>query len=210
MMQVRELSVPGSWEITPVVHGDSRGAFLEAFRADIFASTVGHTLDLQQVNCSVSAAGVLRGVHFADVPPGQAKYVTCQVGAVLDVIVDLRVGSASFGRWDTVLLDDVDRRAVYLSEGLGHAFCALADGSTVMYLCSTGYAPGREHGVHPLDRDLAIDWPTTGRDGTPLAVQLSAKDQSAPTLNDALASGLLPRYDEVQGYIQGLRDAFAR
>ena len=106
---------------------------------------VGHRLDLQQANCSVSAAGVLRGIHFADVPPGQAKYVTCVKGAVLDVAIDVRVGSPTFGTWDAVLLDDVDRRAVYLSEGLGHAFLSLEDDSTVLYLCSTGYSPGREH-----------------------------------------------------------------
>lgn len=209
-MQVRELAVTGSWELTPVIHGDPRGAFLEAFKADVFADTVGHALDLQQMNCSVSAAGVLRGVHFADVPPGQAKYVTCMAGAVLDVIVDLRVGSPTFGRWDSVLLDDVERKAVYLSEGLGHAFCALADGTTVTYLCSTGYAPGREHGVHPLDPDLGIAWPTTGRDGSPLALQLSAKDEVAPSLTEAVSSGLLPRYDAVRSYVQGLRDSLAR
>jgi dTDP-4-dehydrorhamnose 3,5-epimerase len=134
----------------------------------------------RQANCSVSAAGVLRGIHFADVPPGQAKYVTCLTGAVLDVVVDIRVGSPTFGAWDSVLLDDVDRRAIYLGEGLGHAFLSLEDGSTVAYLCSTGYSPGREHGVHPLDPGIGIDWPTSARDGSALEVQLSDKDRVAP------------------------------
>ena len=123
------------------------------------------TSTLAQANCSVSAAGVLRGIHFSDVPPGQAKYVTCVRGAALDVVVDIRVGSPTFGQWDSVLLDDVDRRQIYLAEGLGHAFMSLADDTTVVYLCSTGYAPGREHGVHPLDPAIGIEWPTTGRDG---------------------------------------------
>ena len=152
----------------------------------------------------MSAAGVVRGIHFADVPPGQAKYVTCPSGAVLDVIVDLRIGSPTFGRWDSVLLDDIDRRAVYLSEGLGHAFVSLEDRSTVLYLCSAGYAPGREHGVHPLDPTIAIVWPTTDRHGAPLQLQFSAKDEVAPTLAEAAASGLLPQLDIVEAYIRSL------
>jgi dTDP-4-dehydrorhamnose 3,5-epimerase len=203
-MTYRELSVPGAWEITPVQHGDPRGVFLEAFQGAPFAAAVGHRFDLQQANCSVSAAGVLRGIHFADVPPGQAKYVTCLRGAVLDVVVDIRVGSPTFGQWDSVLLDDVDRRAIYLGEGLGHAFCALEDDSTVMYLCSTGYAPGREHGIHPLDPEIGITWPTTDRHGNPMQHQLSAKDTVAPSLAEARESGLLPDVETVAAYVAGL------
>ena len=136
-------------------------------------------LHLAQANCSVSSAGTLRGIHFAQLPPSQAKYVTCLHGAALDVVVDLRVGSPTFGQWDSVLLDDVDRRAVYLPEGLGHAFMALEDHTVVTYLCSAPYAPGREHGIHPLDPDVGIDWPTTARDGSPLAPLLSPKDDAA-------------------------------
>ncbi|GIG39622.1 dTDP-4-dehydrorhamnose 3,5-epimerase [Cellulomonas phragmiteti] len=204
-MQFRELQVPGAWEITPKQFPDPRGVFLEWFKDEAFTDAVGHRLDLQQANCSVSAAGVLRGIHFADVPPGQAKYVTCATGAVLDVVVDIRVGSPTFGRWDAVLLDDVDRRAIYLSEGLGHAFMSLEDGSTVMYLCSTGYAPGREHGIHPLDPEIGIDWPTTDRAGRALAPLLSDKDAAAPTLAEARDSGLLPADDVVREYVRGLQ-----
>jgi dTDP-4-dehydrorhamnose 3,5-epimerase len=204
-VQTRELTVPGAWEITPRQFGDDRGTFLEWFKEPAFTAALGHRLDLAQANCSVSAAGVLRGVHYADVPPGQAKYVFCAAGAVLDVVVDLRVGSPTFGRWDSVLLDDVDRRAVYLSEGLGHAFLSLADGSTVVYLCSEGYAPGREHGVHPLDPELAITWPTRGRDGAPLQLTLSDKDEQAPSLAEALAAGALPRAEVVERFVEGLR-----
>jgi len=200
-VQVRELKVAGAWEITPKQFGDDRGVFLEWFKAETFTALTGHPLDLQQANMSVSAAGVLRGIHFADVPPGQAKYVTCPRGAVLDVVVDVRVGSPTFGQWDSVLLDDVDRRAIYLSEGLGHAFCSLEDGSTVTYLCSTGYAPEREHGIHPLDPTVAIEWPTTARDGSALEFELSAKDLAAPSLLDAAAAGILPSYEASLAYL---------
>ena len=206
-MQVRELAVPGAWELTPRQHGDPRGVFLEWFKAETLAELTGHPLTLAQANLSVSAAGVVRGVHFSDVPPGQAKYVTCPRGAVLDVVVDLRTGSPTFGTWDAVLLDDADRRAVYLGEGLGHAFMSLADGSTVAYLCSTGYAPRREHGVHPLDPAIGVAWPATGRDGQPLTPVLSDKDAEAPTLAEATAAGLLPRMADVEAHLAGLRAA---
>jgi dTDP-4-dehydrorhamnose 3,5-epimerase len=189
-MQVRELKVRDALEFTPVLHRDDRGAFLEIYTTEPFAQAVGHPLRLAQANCSVSARGVLRGVHFADVPPSQAKYVTCLSGAVLDVVVDVRTGSPTYGEWDAVRLDDVDRRAVYVAEGLGHAFLALTDEAVVSYLCSEGFAPGREHGVHPLDPDLGIEWPPD------VAPRLSPKDAAAPTMAEAEASGLLPPYDE--------------
>ncbi|WP_250442528.1 dTDP-4-dehydrorhamnose 3,5-epimerase family protein [Actinotalea sp. C106] len=203
-MTYRELSVPGAWEISPRHHGDPRGVFLEYFQGGPFLEATGHTFDLQQANCSVSAAGVLRGIHFADVPPGQAKYVTCAKGAILDVVVDIRVGSPTFGQWDSVLLDDVDRRAIYIGEGLGHAFLSLEDDSTVLYLCSTGYSPGREHGLHPLDPEVGITWPTVGRDGSALTPQLSEKDRAAPSLREAERSGLLPTLADVSGYLEAL------
>lgn len=195
-MDYRELKVPGAWEITPRQFGDHRGVFLEWFKEPAFSANIGRTLDLAQANCSVSAAGVLRGIHFADVPPGQAKYVTCAKGAILDVVVDLRVGSPTFGQWDSVLLDDVDRRAVFISEGLGHAFLSLEDDSTAIYLCSTGYNPEREHEVSPLDPGIGIDWPVAARDGSPLQWTLSDKDLAAPTLLQAADAGVLPVYRE--------------
>ncbi len=202
-MQIRPLAIEGAFEITPVQHADPRGVFLEWFKAESFADAVGHPLELAQANCSVSAKGVVRGIHFSDVPPGQAKYVTCVAGAVLDVVVDIRVGSPTFGAWDSVLLDDVDRRQIYLGEGLGHAFMSLADGSTVVYLCSTGYAPGREHGVHPLDPEIGIVWPATGRDGTPLQPLLSDKDGAAPGLAEAARQGLLPTAEVINTFVAG-------
>lgn len=202
-MQVRELKVPDAYEFTPVVHGDERGSFHEWFRIADFAPALGHGLDLAQANCSVSSAGTLRGVHFAQLPPSQSKYVTCLVGAVLDVVVDLRVGSPAYGTWDAVLLDDVDRRCVYLTEGLGHAFLALEDHCVVSYLCSAPYAPGREFGIHPLDPEIGIEWPATGRDGRPLELLLSEKDAAAPGLAEARRAGLLPSYDEVRAFLAG-------
>ncbi|GII80745.1 dTDP-4-dehydrorhamnose 3,5-epimerase [Sphaerisporangium rufum] len=187
---MKELSVPHAYLVTPDLHRDDRGTFLEVFHAGRFAEVAGRPLHAAQVNCSVSRRGVLRGVHFSDVPPGQGKYVTCVSGAVLDVVVDLRVGSPAFGRWEAVRLDDESRHALYVSEGLGHAFMALTDQATVMYLCSTSYAPGREHEVHPLDPALGIEWPPE------VAPVLSAKDAAAPNLAEAVALGVLPRYED--------------
>ena len=186
---------------TPQVHSDDRGSFAEAFRGAEFAADLGYRLDIAQVNCSVSRRGVIRGIHYADVPPGQAKYVTCAVGAILDVVVDLRTDSPSFGKWEAVRLDAVTRRAMFLAEGLGHAFMALTDGATALYLCSTPYAPGREHGVHPLDPAIGVAWPAD-EDVTPV---LSEKDAAAPTLEEALRAGQLPRYADCAAYQDALR-----
>ncbi|GIE88889.1 dTDP-4-dehydrorhamnose 3,5-epimerase family protein [Actinoplanes regularis] len=197
-MKIRPLTIEGAWEITPVLHGDDRGTFLEWYRFDHLAAAVGHPLDLAQANLSTSAKGVVRGVHFADVPPGQAKYVTCVSGAVLDVVVDLRVGSPTFGQWEAVTLDDTERRAVYLAEGLGHAFCSLTEGAVVAYLCSATYRPGHEHGIDPLDPELGITWPVD----VPL---LSPKDSGAPSLSEALGAGLLPRFDTCRDFVETIR-----
>jgi dTDP-4-dehydrorhamnose 3,5-epimerase len=185
-VKTRPLSIAGAWEFAPTLHEDRRGGFLEMYKADLLEEVVGHRLSLQQANCSVSRRGVVRGIHWADVPPGQAKYITCLRGLIVDVVVDLRLGSATFGQWDSVVLDDVSRRSVYLAEGLGHAFMALADDTVVTYLCSEPYRPGQDRTVNPLDPDLAIDWP---REATPL---LSDKDQEAPALAAAQDLGLLP------------------
>ena len=182
-MKIRPLSIDGAWEITTIQHRDPRGTFLEWYRFDRLAEAVGHPLELAQANLSVSTRGVIRGIHYTDVPPGQAKYVTCVRGAVLDVVVDLRRGSPTFGRWEAVRLDETDRGAVYLAEGLGHGFCALTDDAPVAYRCSATYQPAIDRGVHPLDPALGIEWPVA----EPI---LSAKDAAAPTLADAV----LPDY----------------
>jgi dTDP-4-dehydrorhamnose 3,5-epimerase len=194
-------SIAGAWTFTPDVHRDDRGYFLEWFRAGELSGSLGYWPQTAQANCSVSRRGVIRGVHFASVPPGQAKYVTCVSGAVLDLIIDIRVGSPSYGCWEAVRLDDAGRRAVFLSAGLGHAFMTLSDEATIIYLCSTPYTPGREHGVHPLDPEIGIEWPT---DTEPV---LSGKDAEAPTLEQARRAGLLPVYADCEAYLGSLRDA---
>src|ERR1700733_1919701 len=195
------ISIGGAWTFTPAVYRDDRGYFLQWFRAGELAESIGYWPQTAQANCSVSRRGVIRGIHFSAVPPGQAKYVTCVSGAVLDVIVDIRVASPSYAAWEAVRLDEESRQAVFLSEGLGHAFTALTDQATVIYLCSTPYSPGREHGVHPLDPDLGIEWPA----GTEPV--LSPKDAAAPTLEQARLAGLLPLYPDCEAYLGSLRKA---
>lgn len=200
-MQIRELSIPDTYEITPKQHADDRGVFLEWYRFDKLAETIGHPLNLAQGNTSVSKKGTVRGIHFADIPPSQAKYVTATHGAVMDFVIDIRVGSPTFGKWDSVLLDDVDRRAIYISEGIGHCFVALSDNATVSYLVNATFNAGREHGITPLDEAINLEF------GLPAeALLLSPKDLAAPTLNDALQSGLLPTWDDAKAHYATLNE----
>lgn len=189
-MKITALAVPDAWVCTPTIHGDDRGAFLEWFRADLLAEATGRGFAVVQANHSVSERGVVRGVHFADTPPGQSKVVYCTQGEALDVVVDLRVGSPTFGMTDSVLLNESERRVVVIGEGLGHAFCALTDRTSLVYLVSTAYHPEAEHTVSPLDPDLALTWPVS-RD----AITLSARDRAAPSLAEARAAGVLPDYE---------------
>ncbi|RKT57434.1 dTDP-4-dehydrorhamnose 3,5-epimerase family protein [Saccharothrix australiensis] len=196
-MQARELKIPGAFEFTPSVFPDDRGMFVSPFQERAFTEAVGHGLRLGQTNHSRSRRGVVRGVHYADVPPGQSKYVHCPHGRLLDVLVDIRVGSPTFGSWDAVELSSEAFNAVYVPEGIGHALMALEDGSVTSYLCSEGYNPKAERGIHPLSLDLP--WPA---DVTPL---LSPKDDAAPTLEEAEAAGLLPSYEDCTAWYASLR-----
>ncbi|GGK72722.1 dTDP-4-dehydrorhamnose 3,5-epimerase family protein [Mangrovihabitans endophyticus] len=184
-MRFDAASIDGVWVVTPRRHEDHRGVFLEWYRADLLAETAGRELPLAQANISVSARGAIRGIHFADSPPGQAKYVTCVSGAIMDVVVDIRVGSPTFGHWEGIRLDDRERRAVYLADGLGHGFCALTPAATVLYMTSSRYDPGVERALDPLDPAVGIRWPT----GDPV---LSDRDRAAPTLAELQARDLLP------------------
>ncbi|MDO5052685.1 MAG: dTDP-4-dehydrorhamnose 3,5-epimerase [Pseudoclavibacter sp.] len=204
-MEIRELSIPDSYEITPKQFGDDRGVFLEWYRFDRLAEAIGHPLELKQANTSVSARGVVRGIHFAEVPPSQAKYVSCTRGAVLDFVIDIRVGSPTFGQWDSVLLDTRDRRAIYIAEGLGHAFVALEDDSTVSYLCSETFNAPREHGVNPLCATVGLEFPIPAEE-----LILSAKDTEAPGLPQAREQGLLPSYEACRAFYEQLRTEDAR
>jgi dTDP-4-dehydrorhamnose 3,5-epimerase len=194
IVQVRKLSIEGVWEFSPLLRPDDRGVFLEAFKASEFEFALGHRFDLKQMNISASRAHTVRGIHFADVPPGQAKYVQCFAGRILDIVVDIRVGSPTFGQWDAVELDDQSRKGLYIGEGLGHAFCALSDTVTIGYLCSEPFAPAREHGINPLDPALNLPWPDAD-------LVLSPKDAEAPSLAEARAQGLLPDYETCRRFV---------
>ena len=198
-MQIRELSIPDAYEITPKQHADDRGLFLEWYRFDRLEETVGHALNLRQGHTSVSKRGSVRGIHFADIPVGQAKYVTATHGAVLDFAIDIRVGSPTYGQWDTVLLDDKDRKAIYVSEALGHCFVALTDDATVSYLVTDVYNPTREHGINPLDAEIGLRFPEEAGE-----LLLSPKDTEAPGLAEAAAAGLLPTWEAARAFYASL------
>ena len=180
------------------MHRDERGTFAESFKESVFVEATGRNFDLKQMNISVSRSGIVRGVHFADVPPGQAKYVQCFDGRILDVVVDIRVGSPTFGQWDAVELHAGSREGLFIAEGLGHAFYAMSESVTVGYLCSEPYAPTREHGINPLDPDLALPLPHADPS------LLSPKDAAAPLLTDAADMGLLPTFKACQAFTSSL------
>ena len=186
-MLVKPLAIQGAFEVETTVHGDHRGEFVEWFRFDALSEATGRDFSLAQANLSRSQKGTLRGVHFADLPPGQAKYITCPVGEILDFIVDIRVGSPTFGQWVSVTLSAENRNAVFMAEGLGHAFLALQDDTVVTYLVTDVYRPEREHEVNPLDSALGLVFPLASEE-----LQLSEKDKNAPSLDDAKTQGLLP------------------
>lgn len=188
-LDIRELDVPDVFLITSHVFTDNRGQFAECYREDVLTELLGRTFRIVQTNYSISHANVVRGVHSAKVPPGQAKIVSCLRGAVLDLSIDLRVGSPTFGQHTAVHLDAGTPTAVLLGEGIGHAFLSLADDTLVQYQCSTGYVPEDVIAVSPLDPDLAL--PFAGR--TDLV--MSTVDACAPTLADSRRLNLLPSYD---------------
>ncbi|MFG2636300.1 dTDP-4-dehydrorhamnose 3,5-epimerase [Streptomyces sp. NPDC048362] len=185
---MRCMRIEDAWVGEPHSFDDTRGTFREWFREDAVRAATGRSLTVAQANLSVSRRGVVRGVHYSTAPHGQAKYVVCVRGAVLDVIVDLRIGSPTFGTWEAVPLDDRTHRTVFLAEGLGHGFAALTDEAAVVYLCSTPYAPQYERGIDPFDTELGIRWPLGA------GSVLSDRDREAPSLAEARADGLLPRY----------------
>jgi dTDP-4-dehydrorhamnose 3,5-epimerase len=192
-VDIRELAVPHAYEISPILRGDDRGVFLESYRADLLTEATGRSFTLRQGNISVSKYGVARGIHYAEVdeaPTGQAKYFTVVSGSVVDFVVDIRVGSPTFGNWDAVELDDKNRKAVFISEGLGHLFVVTSETVTVSYLTNDVYRPDREHGLSPLSADIGLELPVPADD-----LIFSAQDAAAPTLAEALAAGMLPTWD---------------
>ena len=185
-MTVNQLEIPGAWVFTPRQFQDDRGTFFEWFQDSTFVEASGNSFSLAQANCSISTKGTLRGIHFADVPPGQRKYVTCMTGSAMDVLVDLRTGSPTFGNWVAVQLDTIDRKVVSIPNGVGHAFMALEDNTTIVYLCDQRYNPTGEKEIYPLDSEIGIEWPAG------ISPLLSAKDENAPLLSDLLEQ--LPKF----------------
>ncbi|PZG18750.1 dTDP-4-dehydrorhamnose 3,5-epimerase [Nonomuraea aridisoli] len=190
-MRARPLRVEGAYEFTPKVFPDERGMFLSPYQEPAFVLAVGHPLfPVAQSNHSKSRRGVVRGVHYTVTPPGTAKYVFCSRGRSLDIVVDIRVGSPTFGLWDAVLLDQQDHRAVYFPVGVGHAFVGLEDDTVMSYMISSSYVAEQELALDALDPGLALPIP---QDITPVR---SPRDTAAPTLAEAQAQRLLPVYED--------------
>jgi len=186
-VDISSLRISGAYEIGNKVHSDERGVFVEWFRQDHIRTHTGLNFETAQANLSVSVQGSLRGIHYADVPPGQAKYVTCVSGAILDYVVDIRVGSPTFGEWESISLSSEQRNAVLIDVGLGHAFVALEPNTTVAYLVSDHFKPDSEHAVNPLDPDIRLDFPIAAGE-----LSISPKDEAAPSLQQARENGALP------------------
>jgi dTDP-4-dehydrorhamnose 3,5-epimerase len=159
--------------LEPTVHGDARGSFHETFREDRLAE-LGVDEDWVQDNQSRSARGVLRGMHF-QLGRGQAKLVRCARGAVLDVVVDIRSESPTFGRWEAFELDDERYRQVYVPVGFAHGFCVLSESADVLYKCSSYYDPEQERAIAYDDPDVGIEWPD-------MELTVSERDRAAPRL----------------------------
>lgn len=182
--------MPDAFEVSPVVHSDDRGAFLEYFRADLLGEATGRRFDLHQGNISVSRRGVARGIHYAGLPNGQAKYITVLSGSVVDYVVDIRVDSPTFATWTSIELDDQNRKGVFIPEGLGHLFVATSEWATVSYLTNEYYNPSNERAISPLDAELGLTLPMPASE-----LVLSAQDAAAPSLREALDAGQLPTWE---------------
>lgn len=190
-MESRALAVTGAFAFTPETFPDERGLFVSPFQEAAFVEAVGHPLfPVAQASQSRSVRGVIRGIHFTLAPPGTAKYVHCTRGSVLDIAVDLRVGSPTFGVWDQVVLTGESFRGVYLPPGLGHAFVALEDDSVMSYLLSQRYRKENELALSAFDPEIGLKLPAD------LALIQSERDRAAPTLAEARAAGMLPGYEE--------------
>ncbi|MFI8404593.1 dTDP-4-dehydrorhamnose 3,5-epimerase [Streptomyces sp. SID5770] len=189
-MHIADTAVPGAYVVTPESHTDERGDFFEGLRTDHLEAATGHPFVPRQINYSTSRRNTLRGIHGVAIPPGQAKYVTCVRGALRDIVVDLRVGSPTFGAYATHELDAASGRAVYVPEGVGHGFLTLTDDTCICYVLSSVYVPGTQIDINPLDAELALPW---GFTEPPL---MSRKDATAPGVREAAAAGLLASWQE--------------
>jgi dTDP-4-dehydrorhamnose 3,5-epimerase len=187
-MEKVELDIKGAYVFVSQVHQDERGSFREWFSAESVRNLTGRDFLTAQANLSISSKGTLRGIHYSLASQGQAKWITCASGAIKDVIVDIRPGSSTFGKWIEVELRSGSGKAVFIGEGLGHAFLALEDNTTVVYLLSSPFSPTDEFEINPLDRDIQIDW-DMGED----KLKISEKDRAAPSLAERFSEGNLPK-----------------
>lgn len=178
-MEIVEAGLDGAKLIKPRVHGDERGFFLESFRSDAFVEG-GITTAFVQDNHSRSSRAIVRGMHFQ---PGQVKLVRCVRGAILDVIVDIRPGSSSFGRWKGYELNDETHHQLLVPDGFAHGFCVLSEVADVTYKVSSYYDPEAESGFRFDDPAVGIEWPLPTEE-----LIASARDQRAPTLAELAPS----------------------
>jgi dTDP-4-dehydrorhamnose 3,5-epimerase len=196
-MKTTPLSIDGSWKIDFQRFDDNRGYFYESFKEEDFKTHIGRNFKINQTNTSSSSKGSVRGIHFAMVPPSQAKLVQCQRGSIIDYVIDIRVGSPTFGKFEVVELGESSASAVFIEEGLAHAFVALENNTVVTYYVSEKYNPEREKGINPFDKTLNVKWPD-------LELILSEKDKQAISLDESKAQGLLPDYDECKKFINSI------
>ena len=190
-MKLTSLGIEGAWLAESPVWSDDRGFFREWFKAEDLRTTTGIDFSIQQANMSQSQRGVIRGIHYSLAPQGQAKWITCASGHVLDVIVDIRPSSATFKKVVQVDLRGGEARALLIGTGLGHGFLALEDNSVLTYLLSSPYAPQDEYEINPMDIDLNVDWQLGLVGGSGLII--STKDSQAPSLAQRMAHGKLPQ-----------------
>jgi dTDP-4-dehydrorhamnose 3,5-epimerase len=187
-MTARPLSIHGAWLLQSRVFADDRGTFSEWFKSSLLTELTGESFEPVQANVSVSNAGVIRGIHYSLAPRGQAKLVTVLRGSILDVAIDVRVGSPTFGKYESAKMLAGDGQAMFLRHDMAHAFQALEDNTVVSYLVSSEYSPAEEKEISPMCSMLNIQWWTN------LRVVLSEKDRVAPDTSEQSATGLLPTF----------------
>jgi dTDP-4-dehydrorhamnose 3,5-epimerase len=196
-MKAQPLKISGSWKIEFQKFDDNRGFFYESFKEEDFKKLIGRSLNIKQTNTSSSSKGSVRGIHYSLVPPSQAKLVQCQRGSIKDYVIDIRVGSPTFGQFEEIELNENSASAVFIEEGLAHAFVALENQTVVTYFVTEKYNPEREKGINPFDKTLNVKWPD-------LELILSDKDKQAISLEESKAQGLLPSFDECKKFIKSL------
>lgn len=158
MIEVKKTDIEGVLIIEPKVFGDARGYFLESFNAKEFAEKTGLNINFVQDNESMSSYGVMRGLHFQNPPYTQSKLVRCVKGAVLDVAVDIRKGSPTYGKHVAVELTEDNHRQFFVPRGFAHGFAVLSETAVFQYKCDNFYAPQADGGISILDESLGIDW----------------------------------------------------